>query len=460
VFNGVEIVLEYNANVGTHIDVLVYSQSKTFDEALDMFHEHIMKHIQERCAAPNGCQGVTLVEGIIRTECVKERISFKQRQHQAILLEDLKQAILSSGSGYQHPWDELTEGGNVILPVACESAIRLLGSTEIEDLVERGLKEGQIHEVHNAHWDEEAMVRRGWVGPSSSTRSDSYLELRAKKHTVKVNAPHDAWTKKNRWQEDLHEHDPSPQHHTEIALSELTHEVRHLSTVVQDTQKLVRDEVLNVTKLIRDLILNSTQKQVPRIVLFTTCDTNLKQKLITKLVPGMEALRLHLLCEYKTKEHMVEGQLGCEVILEDENWKKIHEFVVEGLKWVSLAVNVGAHITMGLGHMVSNPNLEYGKAVVAVGEGVLKDPPIDWATVTPEKLVKKEAFAIKTAETMASAEQWLVDFLKDKVISTKFGLQRVVYKDAQGRKTGEMGWICKKHFNEGMRAGKLEGFAC
>ncbi|CAM6072974.1 unnamed protein product [Sphagnum tenellum] len=460
VFNGVEFVLEYNANVGTHIDVLVHSQSKTLDEALDMFHEHIMKHIQERCAAPNGCQGVTLVEGVIRTECVKQQISFKQRQDQAILLEDLKQAILTLGSGYQHSWDGLLEGGNVILPVACEFAIELMGKKEIEDLLERGLEEGRIHEVHNACWDEATMVTREWAGPSSSTRLDSYLELKAKKHIVKVNTPHDAWTKRNIWREDLHEQDPSPQHHTEIALSELTHEVRNLSTVVQDTHKLLRDEVLSVTKLIRDLILNSTQKQVPRIVLFTTHDTDLKQKLITKLVPGMEALQLHLLCEYKTKEHMVEGQPGCEVILEDQNWKKIHEFVVEGLKWVSLAVKVGAHITMGLGHMVPNPNVEYGKAVVAVGEGVLKDPPVDWATVTPEKLVREEAFAIRTAKTMASAEQWLVDFLKDKIISTKFGLQRVVYKDAQGRKTAEMGWICKKHFNEGMRAGELEGYAC
>jgi len=73
--------------------------------------------------------------------------------------------------------------------------------------------------------------------------------------------------------------------------------------------KLVRDEVLNVTKFICDLILNSTQKQVPCIVLFTMHDTNLKHKLITKLVPGVEAFQLHLLCEYKTKEHMVEGQL-------------------------------------------------------------------------------------------------------------------------------------------------------
>jgi hypothetical protein len=121
---------------------------------------------------------------------------------------------------------------------------------------------------------------------------------------------------------------------------------------------------------------------------------------------------------------------------------------------------VGAHITMGLGHTVPNLNLEYEKAIVAVGEGVFKDPPLDWAIVTPEKLVREEASAIRMAETMASAKQWLVDFLKDKVISMKFGLQRVVYKDAQGRKTGEMGWICKKHFNEGMRVGELEGFAC
>jgi hypothetical protein len=110
--------------------------------------------------------------------------------------------------------------------------------------------------------------------------------------------------------------------------------------------------------------------------------------------------------------------------------------------------------------MVPSPNLEYGKAVVAVGEGVLKDPPIDWTTVAPENLVKEEASAIRTTKTMASAKQWLVDFLKNKIISTKFGLQRVVYKDAQGRKTGEMGWICKKHFNEGMRVGELVGFAC
>jgi ribosome-binding factor A len=168
----------------------------------------------------------------------------------------------------------------------------------------------------------------------------------------------------------------------------------------------------------------------------------------------MKALQLHLLCEYKGQEHIVEGQAGCQVILQDENWKKVHELVVEGLKWVLLAAKVGAHIAMGLGNMVPNPNLEYGKAVVALGEGVLKDPPIDLATVSRGKLVRDEASANRTVESM-SAEQWLVNFLKDKDILNKFGLQRVVYKD-----TGELGWICQKHFDQGMRVGELDGFPC
>jgi hypothetical protein len=109
--------------------------------------------------------------------------------------------------------------------------------------------------------------------------------------------------------------------------------------------------------------------------------------------------------------------------------------------------------------MVPDPNLGYGKAVVALGEGVLKDPPIDLATVSRGKLVRNEASASRTAES-TSAEQWLVNFLKDKDILNKFGLQRVVYKDTHGRQTGELGWICRKHFDQGMSVGELDGFPC
>ncbi len=464
--NGVEIVMDYNANVGTHIDVLVCSHEKSFNEALDIVHGHIIEKIRESCAAADGCQGVALVEGVIRTECVKQCMSFRERRNQAVLLEELKQAVLFHGIGYQHPWDELREGKNVILAVACESAIDLMGTRDREDVVRRGLQ--GVYEIGGAHQHQSTVISRGWLlSSSSSSKLGSYLKAQSNNQHSTIYSPSDVLRGTNRLQGEIQELDRSPQHQDK-PVGELASEIQQLSTVVHDTHnlmydtrnlmynkhKLVKNDFLSVTRLIRDLILNSSQRQVPRIVLFTAQDASFKQKLITKLIPGMKALQLHLLCEYKGQEHIVEGQAGCQVILQDENWKKVHELVVEGLKWVSLAAKVGAHIAMGLGNMVPNPNLEYGKAVVALGEGVLKDPPIDMATVRRGKLVRDEASASRTAESM-SAEQWLVNFLKDKDILNKFGLQRVVYED-----TGELGWICWKHFEQGMRVGELDGFPC
>jgi len=116
------------------------------------------------------------------------------------------------------------------------------------------------------------MVTRGWA-TSSSSKTSVNMEIMQ---------------------------EPSQEHNQ--ALRELSHKVEHLTVVLHDTNitahdthKLVRDEGLPVTRLIRDLILNSSQRPVPRIILLTTQDTSFKQKLITKLVPGMKALQLHLL---------------------------------------------------------------------------------------------------------------------------------------------------------------------
>jgi hypothetical protein len=332
--NGVEIVMDYNANVGTHIDVLVCSHEKSFDEALDIVHGHIIEKIRERCAAADGCQGVALVEGVIRTECVKQRMSFRERRDQAVLLEELKQAVLSHGIGYQHPWDELREGKNVILDVACESAMDLMGTREKEDVERRGLQ--GIDEIGGAHQDQSTVISRGWLSSSSSSSIlGSYLKPRSNNQHRTIYTPSDLLTGTNRLQGEIQELDRSPQHQ-EKQVGELACEIQQLSTVVHDTHnlvydtrnlmysthKLVKNDVLSVTRLIHDLILNSSRRQVPRIVLFTKKDASFKQKLITKLVPGMKGLQLRLLCEYKGHEHIVEGQAGCKVIIQDENWKK------------------------------------------------------------------------------------------------------------------------------------------
>ncbi|CAN5953677.1 unnamed protein product [Sphagnum jensenii] len=160
----------------------------------------------------------------------------------------------------------------------------------------------------------------------------SYLKPPSNNQHMTISTPSDLLTGTNRLQGEIQELDQSPQHQDK-SVGELTCEIQQLSTVVHDTHnlmydtrnlmysthKLVKNDVLSVTRLIHDLILNSSQRQVPRIVLFTKQDASFKQKLITELVPGMKALQLHLLCEYKGREHIVEGQAGCQVILQDEN---------------------------------------------------------------------------------------------------------------------------------------------
>jgi hypothetical protein len=141
--NGVEVVVDYNADVGTHIDVLVHSESKSFDNALDIVHKHIMNKILERCVATDGCQGVVLVEGVIRTICVKNRMSFKERQGQSVLLEELKQNVFSHGDEYVHPWGDLKQGENVILREN-ERAVKLMGTREREKVLKRRKRALQI----------------------------------------------------------------------------------------------------------------------------------------------------------------------------------------------------------------------------------------------------------------------------------------------------------------------------
>jgi hypothetical protein len=66
------------------------------------------------------------------------------------------------------------------------------------------------------------------------------------------------------------------------------------------------------------------------------------------------------------------------------------------------------------------------------------------------------ASAVRTAQK-ESAEQWLVDFLKDKSILKEFGLQQVIYKDEQ---TADVGWICEEHLKKGEQTGQLARLPC
>lgn len=155
-YNGVEIVVQYDSDVATHIDVLVHSEEKTYDEALDIVHNHVTKHIQDLRGEFNGCQGVVLLEGIVRKDCVEHQLDFTSRSDQAILVEDLKRCILTSGHSYKHTWRRMKEkkSHHIILNRSrFETAINMLGSEEKYDVWQRQTSTLR-HEFHYHSYDE------------------------------------------------------------------------------------------------------------------------------------------------------------------------------------------------------------------------------------------------------------------------------------------------------------------
>ncbi|CAN5966580.1 unnamed protein product [Sphagnum jensenii] len=232
-YDGIEIVVEFNNDVSSHIDVLVHSNHKSYDQALDIVHERIMKHIQTLRGAFDGCQGIILLEGIVRKECVEHRLSFKSRLDQAILVEDLKKRILANGSNWQswqHTWGEVNLEKK--LNASFEIAIKMMGSEERDDVWQRLSPEFKSHELN------QNMI---------------------------------------------------------ITESKFDHHQRAFApTSIEDAIQAVHKDVKAIGNDV-DALLKCQMRKVPRFYLFTT--EGFKQTLVAKLGQGIKVVQLHLLCE-------------------------------------------------------------------------------------------------------------------------------------------------------------------
>jgi hypothetical protein len=79
------------------------------------------------------------------------------------------------------------------------------------------------------------------------------------------------------------------------------------------------------------------------------------------MLPGIERLNLHLLCECVEGIHVVDEQQGCQVTMLSTKAQQIVPYLVIGLSIFSLLLKVGAHIVAGIGDMV--PNVGKGLAL-------------------------------------------------------------------------------------------------
>ncbi|KAL2609872.1 hypothetical protein R1flu_028445 [Riccia fluitans] len=116
-----QIFVESDGTDGDHIDIMVRSLSATSRDAREFVYEHIIDELRNFCATPEGCPGVSLVLGVIRTECVRELTPLACRG--AILVEDLSRV-----------WIEDSEKKlKVLLSSTVPDEISMKGRTWIED---------------------------------------------------------------------------------------------------------------------------------------------------------------------------------------------------------------------------------------------------------------------------------------------------------------------------------------
>ncbi|KAG6556835.1 hypothetical protein Mapa_001782 [Marchantia paleacea] len=107
--NGMEVLLEYSGDQDYFIDVLVKS-TQSFSETVHFVEVNLISRIREFCATPRGCQGVVLVEAVVRPVCVRHLHSCQDRKNQAELVSLLEDRIRENGRSYQYAWQEEIDG--------------------------------------------------------------------------------------------------------------------------------------------------------------------------------------------------------------------------------------------------------------------------------------------------------------------------------------------------------------
>ncbi len=106
--DGLEIFVELSGDeMGGHvfIDVLVKSAIPKL-KTLQLVNDHVLSQIEHLCSvAQVGCQGVTLVQRILRPQVVQNFLLYKNRKDPTILVEELKQELLGTNLdlSYVHP---------------------------------------------------------------------------------------------------------------------------------------------------------------------------------------------------------------------------------------------------------------------------------------------------------------------------------------------------------------------
>ncbi|XP_039130973.1 protein TORNADO 1 [Dioscorea cayenensis subsp. rotundata] len=429
--NGIHVRVELGEQLSYYyIDILGCSaKTQNINEMLRLFHQLIIPTIHSLCP------GITVTESILRPDCVKYLLPSSLRRTQCVPLQRLKQALLSmpadSMYDYQHTWVSLMDGTRTILRSGFDYARNLLSDEDFREVLHR-----RYYDLH--HLAREVAVP---LAPSENQEAPTA----AADHMVEPSLSGIAQG-------------------VETILQRLKIIEQGIKDLKQEIQGLRYYEHRLVIELHRklDYLVNYNiqleERKVPQFFYFVQVQ-NYTKRLVTKLFSGMTALRLHMLCEYRREMHVVDDQMGCELMqVDNQALKCLLPYMSKFMKLLTFALKIGVHLAAGMGEMIPDLSREvahlidssflYGTAAIAAG-AVGGAAALGRARGTQSRGSLNPESSINSrniSQDIKAAQQWLVDFLKDQKIATgkdiaqRFGLWRVRYTD-----TGHIAWICRRH---------------
>jgi hypothetical protein len=192
------------------------------------------------------------------------------------------------------------------------------------------------------------------------------------------------------------------------------------------------------------------QSQVPKLVYFTASHKSSLRSIVTRMVPGLTNLHLHLMCEHHGGFHIVANQKGCGVSFGTDSAKVFLTILTWGLKIFTMLVKIGAHVGAGMGSMVPDLAQDF---MLLLDTPTLLDGTWQLPIIEPHN--HKYQFIMDTDRRVA--EQWLIDFLKEKNFRELFSLQKAKYI---GSVEGSIVWLCNDHLKEGLANSTLILLPC
>ncbi|XP_050367631.1 protein TORNADO 1 [Argentina anserina] len=429
--NGIYIRVELGGQLGHYIDVLACS-TKNLTETLRVIQQLIIPAIHSLY------YGITLTENVIRPECVRNLTPPRCRKTQCVSLQQLKQALLSvpadSMYDYQHTWDPISDFGRQLMGAGFDFARDLLSDDDFREVLHH-----RYHDLYN-------LAQELQIPPDSNT--DGEENALSNSDELATVEPTFGGIAKG----------------VEVVLQRLKiieQEIRDLKQEIQGLryyEHRLLDELHRKVNYLVTYNVQVEERKVPNMFYFVRTE-NYSRRLITNMVPGMNAIQLHMLCEFRREMHVVEDQMGCEMMQVDNSTvKSLAPYTTKFMKLLTFALKIGAHLAAGMGEMIpdlsrevahlADSSLLYGAAGAGTGTAVA-------AGVVGAAAIGRMQGRSRAAENsrdiqqdQRTAQQWVLDFLRERRCSTgkdiaeKFGLWRVRYQD-----DGQIAWICRRHIN-------------